>query len=310
MKGFRFLIAILGLACLAACSRSKAGKGGEVPVPVKWNTTQVCPGLAWHSFRGWETVSGMNQVINVLEFDPSDNTLTFEYQYYPAKTTLSSAIRQTEGAIAATNASFGTPHTFIRIDGTTYCDISEADPTDSGNWYKHEAAIWFDGEGQFGVLDCEGDPFGALDVYKKSSYPNLFSSEPLLILNHENVTWVGKVNMTTRSRHPRTAVALTDNNKLLLVTVDGRWYGMAGGMVLTELRDFLRLNFDPSWAINMDGGGSTTMYIDGYGKNGIVNYPCNANGASSGSYAEYEGSFTERELPTFFVIKARTSNVY
>lgn len=62
------------------------------------------------------------------------------------------------------------------------------------------------------------------------------------------------------------------------------------------------INFNAQYAIAMDGGGSTTMYVQGQGCNGIVNYPCNDNGASSGNYAEYEGSFSERTLPTFFII--------
>ena len=43
------------------------------------------------------------------------------------------------------------------------------------------------------------------------------------------------------------------------------------------------------------------MYVEGFGKDGIVNYPC--DGVSSNTYAEYLGSFNERKLPTFFIIK-------
>lgn len=294
---------VLICLCLVAC---RGNKGGEPvkkdPVPVKWEMTSVCPGLKWYSYRGYESVSGGAQILNVLEWDLSQDGLKFEFQYYPAKTTISSAIGQTPDAIAAVNASFGTPHTFIRTGGTTWCDITNADPNDNGNWYKHEAAIWFDGERTFGFLNYEGDPYGAITAYQATTYPNLFSSEPLMIENYEYVEWAGKTSFMNKSIHPRTAVALTEDGRLLLVTVDGRWYGMARGMTIVELRDFLKLNFNPAWAINMDGGGSTSMYIKGYGRNGIVNYPC--NGISGGTYAEYEGTFTERNLPTFFVITA------
>lgn len=296
----------LTLGCLAVCACRKSSSKTEPdlpPVPVQWTVKNVRPGLDWLSYRGLETVSGANQVINVLDLDLAQDDLQVEFEYYPAKTTMSSAIRQTEGAVAGTNASFGTPHTFIRTNGTTWCDITEADPNDNGNWYKHEAAIWFDGDRTFGVINCEGDPFGAITTYQATTYPNLFSSEPLLIQDHGDVTWVGKSGFTKKIRHPRTAVALTDDGHLLIITLDGRWYGMAIGMTLVELRDFLRLNFDPVWAINMDGGGSTTMYIQDQGKDGIVNYPC--NGVSSNTYVEYEGSFTERSLPTFFVIREK-----
>lgn len=287
---------------LLACKGEGRHGGKNEAVPVKWESKSIRKGLVWHSFRGIESVSGGSQVLNVLELDLLEPSLKLSFQYYPAKTTLSSAIAATTGAIAGTNASFGTPHTFIRTDGTTWCDISEADPTDSGNWWKHEAAIWYDGDRQVGFLNYEGHPYEAIDAYKATTYPNLFSTEPLLIDDYEDVKYVGKKNTIGVALHPRTAVALTADNKLLLITVDGRWYGMARGMTHLELRDFIRLNFNPQYAIAMDGGGSTTMYVQGQGRSGIVNYPCNNNGASSGNYAEYEGSFTERTVPTFFII--------
>ncbi len=290
--------------CLAACSGTTSQDGGSEPVPVKWETKQIREGLTWMRFRGKESLTGKAQVINVLDLDLQSSDLVLEFQYYDPKITLSDAIARTSGAIAGTNASFGTPHTFIRTGGTTWCDLSEADPNVRGNWYKHEAAIWYDGAGHVGFLNYEGDPYGAIPAYQATTWPNMFSTEPLLIENHEYVTWSGKKGFITTVA-PRTAVALLDNGHLLFITVDGRWYGMAAGMTIAELRDFIKLNFDPAYAINMDGGGSTTMYIEGYGEDGVVNYPCNSNGASTSGAAEYDGSFTERKLPSFFVIKEK-----
>ena len=75
-------------------------------------------------------------------------------------------------------------------------------------------------------------------------------------------------------RHPRTAVALTRENKLLLITVDGR-ERRAQGMSAAELTHFLRRYFDPQAALNIDGGGSTTMWIQnpGNGNSPVVNFP-------------------------------------
>lgn len=291
------------LLILASCKPVVTDTEKKDPVPVNWTVKDIRDGLRWYSFRGIESITGAVQVLEVLELDLSKGGLALEFQYYPVKTTLSSAIQGTEGAIAGVNASFGTPHTFIRTGGTTWCDISEADPNDSGNWYKHEAAIWFDGTSTLGFLNCEGDPYGAIEVYKASTYPNLFSSRPLLIEDFEYVEWTGarSKSFVTGPRHPRTAVALTEDGRILFITVDGRWYGMAAGMTVSELRDFIKLNFNPRYAINMDGGGSTTMYVEEYGRDGIVNYPC--NGTASGQYKEYLGTFTLRSLPTFFIIK-------
>ena len=58
---------------------------------------------------------------------------------------------------------------------------------------------------------------------------------------------------------------------MLLLVVDGRTR-QSEGMTLDELSATLR------WlgcrdALNLDGGGSTTMYVNGYPDNGIVNHP-------------------------------------
>jgi len=65
-----------------------------------------------------------------------------------------------------------------------------------------------------------------------------------------------------RDRHPRTAIAKTKDGQLLIATVDGRQPGVSIGMSLTELADLL-LEFGASEAINLDGGGSTTMVVRG-----------------------------------------------
>ena len=75
------------------------------------------------------------------------------------------------------------------------------------------------------------------------------------------------------SRHPRTAVAKLKDGRVLFVTVDGRQSGVSVGMTLAELADYL-LSLGAVEAINLDGGGSTTMVLDGR----VVNKPSDTNG--------------------------------
>lgn len=63
-------------------------------------------------------------------------------------------------------------------------------------------------------------------------------------------------------RHPRTAVAKLKDGKFLMVTVDGRQPGTSVGMNLHELAEML-LEFGAIDAMNLDGGGSTTMFVGG-----------------------------------------------
>jgi hypothetical protein len=75
------------------------------------------------------------------------------------------------------------------------------------------------------------------------------------------------------ARHPRTAVGLRPDGRILLVTVDGRQPGKSVGMTIAELTALL-LELGAAEALNMDGGGSTTMVAGGR----VVNSPSDPTG--------------------------------
>ncbi|MBS1788993.1 MAG: phosphodiester glycosidase family protein [Acidobacteria bacterium] len=75
-----------------------------------------------------------------------------------------------------------------------------------------------------------------------------------------------------RQRHPRTAIGWRTNGTFILLTVDGR-QKQSVGMTLDELAE-LMLELGCVEAMNLDGGGSTTMVV----KNKIVNSPSDATG--------------------------------
>ncbi|MEW6126617.1 MAG: phosphodiester glycosidase family protein [Acidobacteriota bacterium] len=81
-----------------------------------------------------------------------------------------------------------------------------------------------------------------------------------------------RANFVT-DRHPRTAIAKLKDGRLLLMTVDGRQPGYSAGMGLRQLAEIL-LEFGAIEAINLDGGGSTTMVVEGK----VVNKPSDATG--------------------------------
>ncbi|HXG70205.1 MAG TPA: phosphodiester glycosidase family protein [Gemmatimonadaceae bacterium] len=74
-------------------------------------------------------------------------------------------------------------------------------------------------------------------------------------------------------RHPRTAIAVTSDRKALLITVDGRQPGYSVGMTLVELTGLLS-RLGANEALNLDGGGSTTMALG----TRYVNRPSDATG--------------------------------
>ena len=62
-------------------------------------------------------------------------------------------------------------------------------------------------------------------------------------------------------RNPRTAIGYTTDNKFIIVTADGR-EGSSIGMTLKELAYFMQ-KLGCVNAMNLDGGGSTVMYVKG-----------------------------------------------
>ena len=75
------------------------------------------------------------------------------------------------------------------------------------------------------------------------------------------------------TRHPRTLVGTHADGSVWLVTVDGRQPKLSAGMSLAELRA-LAQRLGLRNALNLDGGGSTTMWVAGT----IVNSPSDAAG--------------------------------
>jgi uncharacterized protein YigE (DUF2233 family) len=81
-------------------------------------------------------------------------------------------------------------------------------------------------------------------------------------------------------RHPRTGVGMTPDGRLLMVTVDGRRPGYSAGMTPVQFAKLFR-HLGANRALNLDGGGSTTMIVKGE----IVNRPSDSDGQRAVSSA-------------------------
>lgn len=83
----------------------------------------------------------------------------------------------------------------------------------------------------------------------------------------------GRISDNWPQRHPRSAIGYNeDATKFYMVVVDGRQESSAG-MTLTELGNFMK-GFGVYNALNLDGGGSSTLWV----KNKVVNSPSDKTG--------------------------------
>ena len=108
-----------------------------------------------------------------------------------------------------------------------------------------------------------GDPVTV--AWSFAAWPGILDTSggnPTLVRNSKVLA--GNVDGTTpfHRRNPRTGVGATADGRLLLVTVDGRQPGWSVGMSLREFAE-LFVSLGAQAAINLDGGGSTTMVLDG-----------------------------------------------
>ena len=118
----------------------------------------------------------------------------------------------------------------------------------------------------------------ALDPSKQTFFAkieDIVTGVPQLIKNGKiEITWEQEKSSKSfvETRHPRTAVAKLKEGKFLMVAVDGRQKESVG-MNLSELAALL-LELGATDAMNLDGGGSTTMFLNGK----IVNKPSDKEG--------------------------------
>jgi hypothetical protein len=99
---------------------------------------------------------------------------------------------------------------------------------------------------------------------------------PMMVLGGENVVarQTGVPASFGPVRHPRSAVGWSgDGQRLYWVVVDGRQVPYSAGMTLDELA-VLFLRIGASHAINLDGGGSSALVVQGR----VVNRPSDAQG--------------------------------
>ena len=89
--------------------------------------------------------------------------------------------------------------------------------------------------------------------------PVLIQKNEIKISNNEELKFVEKA---IDDKHPRTAIGFTKNNQLIILVIQGRFPGIAEGASLIEVAEILKV-LECVEAINLDGGGSSCMLING-----------------------------------------------
>lgn len=278
----KFFICLIISVFLSNNSNKAQIREATLKVLEGWTTDTISTGYIWYQFSGHYHPHSAHQIVNVIEIDLQNSDYNIEVHYVPSRDSLSNVARES-GAIAGINGTYELDASFIKSFNIVHSQVT-LKPGHLRYW-KHEGALSFDENGQNATID-----FGTNQSYLSSPFQNIISGSPMLISDYNPVgeSFIGDVtgiNLSTIEyedyrrhqgvRHPRTAVALTESNTLLLITVDGRRVGISDGMTAKELTSFIAVYFNPKDALNIDGGGSTAMWIKDrdVSSTGIVNYP-------------------------------------
>ncbi len=218
-------------------------------------------------------IFGAPQTISVVTLSPSE---------FRAKPVLSPTVTEVSkvgseyGADFAINGCYwvvstGKVVSYIKIDG------EEVIPTSSQSCYPRVN----------GLLYMYDYGIEVVQSYDYLGYPglteccdNIIACGPVLIDDGKCVSYKHITESTEESlqskipffvlRHPRTIIGRNDNGDIFLVVVDGRAEGNAEGMSIEEITKLCRW-LGLTDAMNLDGGGSSTMWSR---ELGVVNHPC------------------------------------
>lgn len=105
------------------------------------------------------------------------------------------------------------------------------------------------------VYEAAGDTTG-IATEPQVAVHNALSGNEQILCRGANVTGTGKWD---NALHPRTAIGIAPGRKLVLFVVDGRQPGISEGMKTSEVAAVLARDCGVTDAINLDGGGSTTL---------------------------------------------------
>jgi exopolysaccharide biosynthesis protein len=231
-----------------------------------------------------------NQFISYIEIRPKGNAPVFAFGNEVKEKKTTSTFGKEQNAIAAINGTFfdvanGGSVDYVKMNGIV---IKPNILDKNGNRARHQKAAIVIEDGKLSIKKWDN----SANWENTLTANDVMLSGPLLALNNN----IEKLDTAAfnRLRHPRSAIGIKANGNIILLTVDGR-QEQSAGMSLFELTNLMR------WLgcvniINLDGGGSTTLWVSTAEGNGVVNHP------SDNKKWDHEG---ERKVANVILLKKK-----
>lgn len=257
--------ALLFLIFIYSVTFAQTPKDSLTIVGLKWETTEIQKGIVRKHIQVPELYNCV-QNINIVEVDLNKRMYKSKIIVtVPYKITSEAAHEQ--NAIAAINGSY-----FNEKEENSVCylkvDKEVIDTTIAFELsYRVNGAI-FEKNGKIKIKPWEK----ANEKLKYNRKETILASGPLM-LNEGKVCDFSMCNKKfIETKHPRSAICITKDNKLILITIDGRFPKQAEGINIPELTHLLKV-LGGKYALNLDGGGSATIWAKDAPENGVLNSP-------------------------------------
>ena len=193
-----------------------------------------------------------------------------------------------KGALAAIN---GTYYNMVTGNSVCFYKINDQvlDTTTNGEFKSRVNGAIREVKGNIEIIDWNKE----IEANYKKNKGTVLASGPIMVDNGRISDWSKWDKKFIETRHPRSAIFTKKNGTIVFLTVDGRSEGNAAGMSIPELA-YLAKILGAEDAINLDGGGSTTLWLKGAPENGVLNYP------SDNKRFDHKG---ERSVSNIFYVK-------
>jgi exopolysaccharide biosynthesis protein len=234
-----------------------------------WSTTEIAPGVRL-SHQYFHYLFHAPENINMLDVDLHDTDITIKIAYNDSLLEPVSEFGKASNAIAAANGNFFNTHIggsvcFLKVDGRVINRThNELDGTLFLPWLD-TAAMAITGNKVAIIIKPADISWTAYH----DTFPTMISAGPLLMWKNKVVPQ--RAHKFNDTRYSRTGIGLTKSHHLLVIAVDGNAKESAGISTAEFAKLFKALKCVA--ALNFDGGGSTTMWVNGEPENSVVSHP-------------------------------------
>lgn len=251
---------------LIGCNAAFGQTDSVAVADAEWLTTKISKGVILKRASFNQNLFASNQYISILEIKQKRRyAIDLAYEDSVLRTT--SDFGKTHKAVAAVNGTFfdmakGGSVDYLRADGSV---INDNILSKDGSRALHQKAAISIRKGRLSLLQWDG----------KANWENSIQAEDVmvsgpLLLSNQSFTGLDSTGFNT-ARHPRSLIARGRRNKVYFIVIDGR-RELAAGMSLFEARNVLKW-LKLTDGINLDGGGSSTLWVLGQDFDGVVSYP-------------------------------------